>query len=314
MPFHPEVSAFLTLLKSIAAPPLHTLPVDQARQSYDRGTQAFGGPTLEMDSVEDLTIAGIPCRLYRPHGLPPGPAPTVIFFHGGGWTIGSLASHDKVCRNLAAATPSAVLAVDYRLGPEHPIPAAQIDAIAVTLWLATHAASLNLDPTRLAVAGDSAGGGCAAAAAVAARDAAHTLRAQLLIYPSIDARATAELYPSRIANAEMPLLDTATKHYFGRHSRDQHFDESDPRLTLLLTPSLAALPPALIVTAGLDILHDEAVLYGTQLEQAGVEVLHRNFPGLVHGFLTLGGVLSASRDTIETAALFLRQRLLPITS
>ena len=311
MPFHPEVAAFLETLKTIRAVPLHNYPVPEARLAYERSTEFFGGPTLEMASVHDSQIEGIPTRLYRPHGLPAAtPAPTLIFFHGGGWTIGSLASHDKICRNLAAATPCAVLAVDYRLGPENRLPAAHEDAIAVTLWLLQNAATLGLDPTRLAVAGDSAGGGLAAAAAVAARNASQTLRAQVLIYPSLDARPTAELNPSRIANAEMPLLDTATKIYFGRNSRTADFNPDDPRFTLSLN-SLTALPPALIVTGSLDILHDEAVQYAQLLESAGVEVLHRNFPGMVHGFLTLAGVLSAARDTTETAALFLRQRLLP---
>ena len=279
-----------------------------------RLTMHFGGPVLEMASVEDRTVPGaageLPVRIYRPVGLAEGPAPAVIFFHGGGWTVGCIASYDKVCRNMAAACGCAVLSVEYRLGPEDPLPAAPLDAIAVTLWVAAHAAELRLDGARLAVAGDSAGGTLAAVAAIAARDAGVSLRCQVLFYPAVDLRAAGDLYPSRAANADVFMLDRKTAEWFGRHSRPAGTDVEDWRVSVLLAPDLSGVAPVLMFTAQRDILHDEEVVFAERLEAAGVEVMRRNFPGMVHGFVQLGGVLEAAGEAIATMGLFVRQRLL----
>ena len=279
-----------------------------------RLTTHFGGAVQEMASVEDRTAPGaagaLPIRIYRPVGLAEGPAAGIIFFHGGGWTVGCIASYDKVCRNIAAACACAVVSVEYRLGPEDPLPAASHDAIAVTLWMAAHAAELGLDGARLAVAGDSAGGALAAVAAIAARDAGVQLRCQVLFYPATDLRTSGDLYPSRAANADVFMLDWKTAEWFGRHSRPAGTDVHDWRVSVMLATDLRGVAPVLMFTAERDILHDEEVAFAERLETAGVEVMRRNFPGMVHGFIQLGGVLEAAGEAIETMGLFVRQRLL----
>ena len=314
--FHPEVEALFALMKQFRTPPIHTLPVAEARESFARGADLLGGPIVEMADVENLEADGakskLPIRIYRPHGLPAGPAPALVFFHGGGWTIGSIQTHDKVCRKLAAQALCAVISVEYRLAPEHPLPAAPLDAIAAVTWLHAHAPSLTLDPTRFAVCGDSAGGVLAAVTAIAARDAGIPLRAQVLLYPSTDSRKSSDdAYPSRKINAQVPLLDENTKNWFTKNSLPDRSAADHWHVSPLLAPNLTGVAPALMVTAERDILHDEGVLYAARLEDAGVEVMRRNYPGMVHGFVTLSAVLSAADETVDTIAFFLKQRLLP---
>ncbi len=312
--FHPEVDALLALLKSFRSPPIHTLPIAEARASFARGMEALGGPVTEMAAVEDREADGaegkLPIRVYRPLGLAAGPAPGLLFFHGGGWTIGSIETHDRVCRNIAAAAGCVVVSVEYRLAPEHPLPAAPHDALAVSAWLAEHAEELGLDAKRLAVGGDSAGGVLAAVTAIAARDAGRRLRAQVLIYPSADSRETAgEAYPSRKANAQVPMLDENTKNWFVKNSLPDPTAAHHWHVSPIVAEDLAGVAPALVITAERDILHDETVVYSARLEEAGVEVMRRNFPGMVHGFITLGAALSAARETVETIGFFLKQKM-----
>ena len=316
MTFHPEVDALFALMKQFKSPPIHTMPVAEAREAFARGADMLGGPVVEMASVDDLEADGaetkLPIRVYRPHGLAEGPAPVLIFFHGGGWTIGSIATHDKVCRKIAAEAVCVVISVEYRLSPEHPLPAAPRDAIAAMTWVHAHAASLGLDPVRFAVGGDSAGGVLAAVTSIAARDAGIPLRAQVLLYPSADSRRSSdEAYPSRKANAQVPMLDENTKNWFTKNSLPDRSAADHWQVSPLLAPDLTGVAPALMVTAERDILHDEGVLYAARLEEAGVEVMRRNYPGMVHGFVTLGAVLSAAGETVATIAFFLKQRLLP---
>ena len=312
--FHPEVDALMALLKSFRSPPIHTLPIAEARASFERGMEALGGPVVEMASVEDREADGaegkLPIRIYRPHGMAAGSAQGLLFFHGGGFTIGSIQTHDRVCRSIAAAAGCVVVSVEYRLAPEHPLPAAPHDALAVSAWLAAHAEELGLDPARLAVAGDSAGGVLAAVVAIAARDAGRPLRAQVLIYPSTDSRETASgTYPSRTANAQAPMLDENTKNWFVKNSLPDPAAAYHWHVSPILAEDLAGVAPALVITAERDILHDETVVYAARLEEAGVEVMRRNFPGMIHGFVTLGTMLSAARETIETIGFFLKQRM-----
>ena len=311
---HPQVAALFATLKSFGAPPMHSLPVAEARASYERASAMLGGPVVEMASVEDRMTEGpagdLPVRIYRPLGLAEGPAPALIYFHGGGWVIGSVASHDKVCRQMAAAAGCVVLSVEYRLGPEAPVPAAQEDALAAVAWVVAHASELGLDAARLAVGGDSAGGSMAAMTAIAARDTGLKLRAQVLIYPSVDGRPMShELYPSRTANAGYPFLEAATMLYFLKHSGRNPSHADDWRLSVMIAEDLAGVAPVLMVTAGLDVLHDEGVAYAARLQAAGVEVLRWNLPGLVHGYLTMGGALGAVGETVALVGMFLRQRL-----
>ena len=309
---HPEVSAFFAAIKSFGAPPLHTLPVEHARMAYARSTDIFGGRLVELASVENFSIPGpesqLPVRLYKPHGLPAGLAPVLLYLHGGGWTIGSIDTHDRVCRQLAAGAGCAVLALEYRLAPEHPLPAASHDSIAALHWVRDTGAEHGLDAARMAVAGDSAGGALAAVLAHVARDAGFTLRAQVLFYPSTDLRASAE-YGSRRRNHAWPLLDAATAEWFGRHSRPDPSIGEDWHVSVMAAESAENIAPALIFTAGLDILHDEGNAYATRLEEAGVEVARHHYPGMIHGFITLGGALSTANVALAEAASFLKQHL-----
>ncbi|AWN38750.1 alpha/beta hydrolase [Methylobacterium radiodurans] len=293
------------------------LPVSEARAMYRRQSRHFGGSTVEMEAVADLAAAGpggpIPLRLYRPQGLGQElgqrPAPALVYLHGGGWVLGDLESHDKVCRQIAARAGVAVVAVDYRLAPEHPAPAAAEDAIAAFGWIADSAAALGLDPARLAVGGDSAGGSLAAVVAIAARDAGLPLRGQVLIYPSTDNRLDPDLYPSRRRNAAVPPLTWEMVRYFhARHMPDPAL-ALDWRASPILVPDASRLAPALLIGGARDVLHDEGEAYADRLATSGVPVERKTFPGMVHGFIELGGVIAAAADALDLIADWLRRRL-----
>ena len=268
---HPQARALLDLIETRGVPPTHTLSPADARALY-RDRRALAQPAPQaVASVVDLNADGlhgtIPLRLYKPLPATPGALPVLVYFHGGGWTIGDLDTHDTLCRELANGAGCAVLAVDYRMGPEHRFPAAVDDCIAATRWAHAHAATLGLDATRIAVGGDSAGGNLAAAVAIAARDAGDLpLAYQLLIYPATDMRATA---PSHTSNGQGYLLTADTIRYFHDHYITDRAHDLDWRASPLLHPDLAKLPPALVLTAGFDPLRDEGAAYAKALTDAG---------------------------------------------
>lgn len=308
-----EVLKFFALLQESGAPPFTDLSIEEARTAYREQSGIFGGPLIEMATVANIVAQGsagpIPLRHYRPHGLASGPAPALIYSHGGGWVIGDLDSHDRICRQLAHHAGCAVVAIDYRRAPEHPAPASSVDVIAALRWIVAHASTLDIDPERLAVGGDSAGGCLSAVAAIAARDAGFAMRCQILIYPGIDNRNSAWDYPSRIRNADMPPLTRAMMEYFLNAYLPDDMIASDWRVSPIVVEEMAGLCPALVITAGLDVLHDEAVLYADRLEQAGVDVVRRNFPGMIHGFIELATILPETIEALDVIALTLRQRL-----
>ncbi len=316
--FDPDVLTFFDIMREQGAKPFYELPVAEARAAHLQLSQHFGGPAVEMAGVSEAAADGpdgaIPLRLYRPHGVAGGAAPALAYIHGGGWVIGDLDSHDKVCRQLAQRAQCMVVAMDYRLAPEHPAPAAALDAIAAVTWIAAHAAELGIDPARLAVGGDSAGGNLSAVAAIAARAAGLKLRCQVLIYPSTDCRASAWDYPSRVRNQDVPPLNREMMQYFAERYLPGQGAEQDWRVSPLVADDLAGLPPAVVLTAGCDPLQDEGALYAQRLSRAGVEVVHRDFPGMIHGFIEMGGLLRATSEALDTIALVLRQRLLPETT
>lgn len=308
-----DVLAFFAAMQEADAPPFAELPLEEARAAYRQKSEIFGGPVIEMARVENIAAQGplgpIPLRHYRPHGVPSGPGPALIYIHGGGWVIGDLDSHDKVCRQLAHRTGIAVVSVDYRLAPEYPAPASSDDVIAALWWIVANAAALDIDPERLAVGGDSAGGSLSAVAAIAARDAGFPLCCQILIYPGTDNREAAWHYPSRIRYAEMPPLTAELmKHLIAMYLVDEAL-ASDWRVSPLVVDDMTGLCPALVITAGCDVLHDEGGFYAERLEEAGVEVMRRTFPRTIHGFIELGGILSATTEALDTIAFMLRQRL-----
>jgi acetyl esterase len=257
--------------------------------------------------VEDRTIDGpggpLRLRVYRPAGARPrreGPAPLVVFFHGGGWVIGDIDTHDGTCRILCRSTGAVVVSVDYRLAPEHPFPAAVDDCIAATSWVADHGADLGGDPGRLGLAGDSAGGNLAAVVAQhAQREGSPAIRAQALVYPAVD---FTEIRPSFVANGEGYLLTADSIRWFSAQYLADH-DPADPRASPLLG-DLAGLPPAVVAVAEFDPLHDEGLAYAAALSDAGVSVRTLDFGGLVHGFMGLGALSPASaraRDEVWKA-------------
>jgi acetyl esterase len=241
------------------------------------------GPALA--SVTDRTVPGpdgeVPVRVYRPEG--DGPFPTVVFFHGGGWVIGDLESHDLACRHLARESGCVVVAVDYRRAPEHPYPAAANDAYAATAWVADNPDAVD-GTGRLAVAGDSAGGNLAASVALRARDEdGPAISYQALVYPAVSPHDDWESY---VQNAEGYYLTEADMDWFG----DSYFgegNESDPYAFPLVADSHADLPPTTVVTAGFDPIRDEGVAYAEALESAGVAVEHHHYPDMIHGFFTM---------------------------
>jgi acetyl esterase len=314
MIFHPDVIRLFGLLMASGAQPAYTQAVEQARLDYRKKTAKFGGHTAPMAEVRELRAPGpgeeIPLRLYRPAGVD-NPSPALIYVHGGGWVLGDLESHDKVCRAIAAQTPCCVIAVDYRLAPEHPFPAGLDDVLAAVTWIANNASSFGVANGRLAIGGDSAGGSMAAAACLYARGKGLNLRAQVLIYPSTDSTPEVRLWPSRAQITQVPPLDIETLKWFSSKylPRGLQIDRRDWRLSPLYAESLASLPPALVLTAECDPLRDEGKAYAGRLAASGVPTVYHDFPGQIHGFIEFGGVLTSANDATREIAGFLRSRL-----
>jgi acetyl esterase len=289
MPLDANIAGLLQFMKAAGYPPLAEGTVAQARAGLrtlmvdlrDRSTLPA------VAAVEDTTVAdGIPARIYRPSAE--GPRPTIVYFHGGGFVIGDLDTHEGVCRLLCRDVDAVVVSVGYRLAPEHRFPAAVEDAWAATQWAVKHVADLGGDPGRIALGGDSAGGNLAAVTAQHADADGIELAAQLLVYPVVDMLGD---YGSRTENAEGYFLTLADMHWFGeQYTGLKEGDPAaaeldlDPRLSPIRAESLAGLPPAVIATAEFDPLRDEGDAYAEQLAAAGVRVEHRRFPGLIHGF------------------------------
>ncbi len=291
------------------------LPPQEARAQNRRGAAATTAqPPIPMARVEALTVPGqggpVPARFYVPGGRPAGiPAPLVVYFHGGGWVIGDLDTHDGVCRFLAAAAGATVLSIDYRLAPEHPFPAAVEDAWAGFAWAEANAAELGIDAARIAVAGDSAGGNLAAVVSLLAKAAGGPMPAmQLLIYPPTD---SAGDLPSRQLFSEGYLLTKNDMDTFERHYLPPGTDATDPRVSILLAPDLTGLPPAYVATAGFDPLRDESEAYALRMREAGVQVALRRHPGLIHSFANLTAVSRSSRGAMLEVAGALRMGLAP---
>lgn len=311
----PQAKSLLDLIAEKGLPPMQSLSPVEARTYYrDRRSLTQPAPQ-EVASVVDregpvVDGRAVPLRCYRQLGSEAGTAlPCLVFFHGGGWTIGDLDTHDTLCRELANAAGIAVVAVDYRMGPEHPFPAAVDDCIAATRWVAEQAATLSIDASRLAVGGDSAGGNLAAVVAIALRDARHVpkLRFQLLAYPQTDMR---NGHPSHAANGTGFLLETETIAYYHRHYLgDDPAVRLDPRASPLLASDLSRLPPALVVTAGFDPLRDEGLAYADRLSAAGVPTAYACFERQIHGFLPMGRAIGEANTAVALCAAALRRAL-----
>ena len=305
MELDPGAQRVLDLMREAGRPPYETLQPSEARVLYRKGRALLQPEPPPVAQVRDLAMPAphgeIKLRLYRGAGTRPDrKLPALVFFHGGGWVIGDLDTHDGVCRHLANAAGCAVIAVDYRLAPEHKFPVAVDDAFAALLWVASEAAALRVDATRLAVGGDSAGGNLSAVVTLRARESGFQgLRFQLLIYPATD---FAGQYGSQERFAEGHLLTKANQAWFRGHYLRGEADYSDWRASPLRADSLAGLPPAYVLTAGFDPLCDEGEAYAARLEAEGVPVTRRLFPGQIHGFITMGKAIGAAETAVLEAA------------
>lgn len=299
-PVHPDVQKVLDV-----RPPrdFSAVTVDEAREAHHAGATA-GPPGPDMARVSDARLAGVAVRRYEPDDFLGG---TVVYFHGGGWVLGSLDTHDRQCRQLAAGSGAAVISVDYRLAPEHRFPAAFDDAASVTE--AVLAGALGADPSRVAVAGDSAGGNLAAAVCLSRRDQpGASLRGQLLVYPAVDAEMVAA---SHEENSSGPFLSRADMAWFYDLYQPEG-DRRDWRLSPLHADDLSNLPPALVVTAQLDPLRDEGEAYAQAMAEAGTTAAAVCYRGVSHGFFGWSHAAEPSRQLMEQATGWLRVRLAPL--
>lgn len=304
-----QIQAFLDQVASMGAPPILEQPVDLVRQGYEMVGAL--SPVPEGVATSDLVIPGpvgdLPARVYRSEE---GTLPGLVYFHGGGHVIGSLATHDGPCGILARDAGCAVVSVDYRLAPEHAFPADVEDADTATRWVADHAADLGIDPSRLAVGGDSAGGNLATVAAGHARDAGGPhLVAQLLIYPWVDLTCTR---PSMFGNATGRFMQAVDLGWW----RDLYVAEDEslhhhPDAAALYADDVSDLPPAIVVTAGGDPLRDQGAEYARRLAEAGVEVRHLHYEDLIHAFIQLTTLSERARGATEEIAAELRKLLTP---
>jgi len=305
----PDADAVYKAFQEAGRPPYETLTAPEAREFYMAARFVSNPDPPELQSVEPLSIpapyGAIPARTYTPKKLrkTSGLAPCLVFFHGGGWVIGNLDTHDVVCRKLAEEGELIVISVDYRLAPEHKFPAAVDDSIIATKWIAANGAELGIDPSRLIVGGDSAGGNLAAVVSLTARDeGGPDIAGQLLIYPSTD---MSRKHASH-KEAETSILLTHSvivwflNHYLG------DADIADWRASPARAKSLASLPPAYVLTVGGDPLRDEGDEYAARLKEAGVRVTYRHFAGQFHGFFTMGKLLNQANVAVGEIATWLK--------
>ncbi len=304
MPLDPQAKALLEVMNSAETPDIATLEPAVVRQLFSTiGPEAA---VQEVGKVENRTIPGpagpVPVRIYTPLGS--GPHPLLVFFHGGGFVICDLDSHDGLCRALANEAACVVVSVDYRLAPEAKFPAAPEDCYAATCWAAEHAAELGGDPARIAIAGDSAGGNLTAVTALMVRDrGGPALVCQLLIYPVIDHAFDTASYAE---NAEGYMLTREMMRWFWGHYLAKDSDGANPLASPLRATDLSDLPPAFVITAEYDPLRDEGEAYAARLREAGVPVELVRHDGMFHGFVSMFAVLDQGKQALATASQRLR--------
>jgi acetyl esterase len=306
MPLDHDVEILLEMIRAANRPAFETVGAVEARELFNAGRKVLAPDPMPVGETRDLAIPGpggpIPARLYRASAT--GVLPVLVFFHGGGWVVGDIESHDTVCRHLANRAGCAVVSVDYRLAPEHKFPAAVEDCLAATAWVAGNAATLGVDPERLAVGGDSAGGNLAAVVSLLARDrGGPRITYQVLIYPATDA---AMRHGSIARFAEGYVLTLATMRWFYAQYLRAPRDAANWQASPLAAPDLGGLPSAFVLTAGYDPLCDEGDAYAARLAASGVAVTHRSFPGQVHGFAMNGKIIRAAETALDETAAALR--------
>lgn len=304
MPLESATAAILAHIAAEGGPELYDMAITESRAMYREMQPEL--PEIVVHSVENLMIEGpagaIPVRIYRPSAVP---APVHVHFHGGGWVIGDLDTHDRDCREICVGADCIVVAVDYRLAPEYIFPAAPEDCYASLCWAAANLDNLGALPGPVSVGGDSAGGNLAAAVALMARDRnGPAIAMQLLIYPVTDAKMESQSYRD---NADGYLLSRTMMSWFWDHYCPDLALRADPLASPITAEDLSGLPPALVMTAEFDPLRDEGEAYAERLMAAGVDVEVRRFEGLVHGFFSQAGFIEAAREGVDLAVKALRK-------
>jgi acetyl esterase len=300
-----NVRALLEQMKQLALPKIWELAPQAARAAMK--ARLFPGKETPIGRSEDRTIPGpagdIRVRIYTPLDSKGALLPGLVFFHGGGFVIGDLETHDDLCRCLANGSFCRVVSVDYRLAPEHPFPAAVEDAYAATRWVAEHADDFGIAGP-IAIGGDSAGGNLAAVVCQLAKADGPAIAFQLLVYPV-----------TQLGRPDMPSMEENAKGYFLERESMQWFTrmycadaahKSDARLSPLIATDLSGLPPAYVITAGFDPLRDEGIAYAEKLDAAGVSVTHVHYPGMIHGFFSLRGLIPKAREAVAAAGAAVR--------
>jgi len=299
----PDAQRFLQHAAEANPPAMETLTPAEARAQFDAFMPMTQGPREEVAEVRNTSLHGllgpIPVRIYRSEAAPAANAPCMVYFHGGGWVIGGLDTHDGLCRSIANLGEAVVISVDYRMGPEFPFPAAVEDCAAALRHILADATALGIDPNRIAVGGDSAGGNLAAVMAIASRNGdAPPLAFQMLFYPVTDLSQTQDSYRSY---AEGYGLTTAGMAWFRQHYLGEEGHLNDWRVSPLRAHSLTGVAPAFVLTAGFDPLHDEGLEYAARLREDGVMTVLDDNPGQIHGFVSMDGVIAEARPALARA-------------
>jgi acetyl esterase len=309
MQIDPQMKALLDQAAAAGGKPFNQMTPTEARAAIDTMFAAFRGQPEAVAKCEDRKTPGpageVPVRIYTPAGA--GPFGALVFFHGGGWVIGNIETHDALCRELTKGTGCVTVSVDYRLAPEHKFPAGPDDCYAATKWVAENARGLNVDANRIAVGGDSAGGNLAAVISQMARDrGGPKLAFQLLIYPATDC--SNETPSQREFQQDGYILSRADMEWFYGHYLSAK-DRTNPLACPALAKSLAGLPPAFVLTAAIDPLRDEGEAYGEALRKAGVAVKAKRYDGVCHGFVSMGAMVDAGARAVADCCTELRAAL-----
>lgn len=299
MPLDPQAKAVLDAVEALGLPPNYTVSPEEARTNMMSRPMAVGP---EVAKVENRTVANgdfqVPVRIYTPEGS--GPFPVLSWFHGGGWVVGNLDTADSTARHLTVSAECVVVSVDYRLSPEAKFPVPYDDCYAVTKWIAQNAASINVDPTKIAVGGDSAGGNLAAGVSLAAKDRGDLpIAFQLLVYPVTAVNFETDSYQQN-ANGYGLILDTMK--WYWKHYLSNEADAKNPYAAPLEAKDLSGLPPALVITAEFDPLRDEGEAFGEKLQAAGVATTITRYDGMIHGFFGMSAVIDKGTQAIAQAA------------